>query len=162
MSNCLRIRGSILDRPYLRASLNHCTNNTLASHIQDSDSIILQQILGVGNFIYRFINCTYALSPGPLRRMQFSNSYLPHRLYSASPSTCLQTDVADPIRSRSFSWNRFRHFHTTSSRSGSDPDRVHCKPSPFGKQFCLAYTATFPSYITFQNNQQKIFNPKQM
>jgi hypothetical protein len=40
--------------------------------------------------------------------------------------------------------------------------RVHCKPSPFSKQFCLAYTATFPSYITFQNNQQKIFNPKQM
>jgi hypothetical protein len=35
---------------------------------------------------------------------------------------------------------------------------MHCKPSPFGKQFCLA----FPSYITFQNNQQKIFNPKQM
>jgi hypothetical protein len=26
----------------------------------------------------------------------------------------------------------------------------------------LAYTAMFPSYITFQNNQQKIFNPKQM
>jgi hypothetical protein len=38
----------------------------------------------------------------------------------------------------------------------------HCKPSPFGKQFCLAYTAIFPSYIPFQNNQQKIFNPKQM
>ncbi len=38
----------------------------------------------------------------------------------------------------------------------------HCKPSPFGKQFCLAYTAVFPSYITSQNNQQKIFNPKQM
>ncbi len=39
---------------------------------------------------------------------------------------------------------------------------LHCKPNPFGKQFCLAYTAIFPSYITFQNNQQKIFNPKQM
>jgi hypothetical protein len=39
---------------------------------------------------------------------------------------------------------------------------LHCKPSPFGKQFCLAYTAILPSYITFQNTQQKIFNPKQM
>ncbi len=39
---------------------------------------------------------------------------------------------------------------------------VHCKPSPFGKQFCLANTAIFPSYITFQNNQKKIFYPKQM
>ncbi len=35
---------------------------------------------------------------------------------------------------------------------------THCKPSPFGKQFCLANTAIFPSYITFQNNYTKIFN----
>jgi hypothetical protein len=26
---------------------------------------------------------------------------------------------------------------------------VHCKPSPFGKQFCVANTAIFTSYITF-------------
>jgi hypothetical protein len=39
---------------------------------------------------------------------------------------------------------------------------MHCKPSPFGNQLCLANTAIFPSYITFQNNQKKIFHPKQM
>jgi hypothetical protein len=38
----------------------------------------------------------------------------------------------------------------------------HCKPSPFGKQFCLANTAIFSSYITFQNIKKKIFYPKQM
>ncbi len=39
---------------------------------------------------------------------------------------------------------------------------THSKPSPFGKQFCQANTAIIPSYITFQNNQKKIFHPKQM
>jgi hypothetical protein len=34
--------------------------------------------------------------------------------------------------------------------------RLHCKPSPFGKQFCLAYTAIFPSYITFQKSTENI------
>jgi hypothetical protein len=29
---------------------------------------------------------------------------------------------------------------------------VHCKPSLFGKQFCMANTAIFISYITFQSN----------
>jgi hypothetical protein len=29
---------------------------------------------------------------------------------------------------------------------------VHCKLSPFGKQFCMANTAIFTSYITFQSN----------
>jgi hypothetical protein len=43
-----------------------------------------------------------------------------------------------------------------------DFKRPHCKPSPFGKQFCLANTAIFSSYITFQNIQKKIFYPKQM
>jgi hypothetical protein len=28
----------------------------------------------------------------------------------------------------------------------------HCKPSPFGKQFCSANTAVFTSYTTFQSN----------
>jgi hypothetical protein len=34
---------------------------------------------------------------------------------------------------------------------------LHCKSSPFDKQFCVANTATFSSYITFQSNHQKIF-----
>jgi hypothetical protein len=27
---------------------------------------------------------------------------------------------------------------------------LHCKPSPFGKQFCMANRAIFTSYTTFQ------------
>jgi hypothetical protein len=33
MASYLRVRGSIIGRVYIRASCNHCTNNTLASHI---------------------------------------------------------------------------------------------------------------------------------
>ncbi len=50
----------------------------------------------------------------------------------------------------------WRHGH------GDMDMETHCKPSPFGKQFCLANTAIFSSYITFQNIQKKIFYPKQM
>jgi hypothetical protein len=38
----------------------------------------------------------------------------------------------------------------------------HCKPSPFDKQFCMANTAVFISYITFQSYQKKIFQSRQM
>ncbi len=53
---------------------------------------------------------------------------------------------------------------TTKTYNGkmSKGQNVHCKPSPFGKQFCMANTAIFTSYITFQSNQKKIFHPKQM
>jgi hypothetical protein len=55
-----------------------------------------------------------------------------------------------------------RYCKVRDTVSGKNLITLHCKPSPFGKQFCLAYTAIFPSYITFQNTQKKIFNPKQM
>ncbi len=35
--------------------------------------------------------------------------------------------------------------------------KPHCKPGPFDKQFCMANTAIFTSYITFQNNHNEIF-----
>ncbi len=35
-------------------------------------------------------------------------------------------------------------------------------PSPIDKQFCLAKAAIFTSYITFQSNQNKIFQPTKM
>ncbi len=38
----------------------------------------------------------------------------------------------------------------------------HCKPCPFDKQFCMAYTAIFTSYITFQSNHNGIFHSRQM
>jgi hypothetical protein len=40
--------------------------------------------------------------------------------------------------------------------------RLHCKPSPFDKQFCMANTAIYTSNITFQGNQKKIFQPRQI
>jgi hypothetical protein len=39
---------------------------------------------------------------------------------------------------------------------------VHCKPGPFDKQFCLANTAIFTSFITFQSNHNEIFHSRQM
>jgi hypothetical protein len=39
---------------------------------------------------------------------------------------------------------------------------MYCKPSPFDKQFFMANTAIFASGITFQSNQKKIFQPRQM
>jgi hypothetical protein len=38
---------------------------------------------------------------------------------------------------------------------------VHCKPGPFDKQFCIANTAIFASYINFQSNNIDIFNSRQ-
>jgi hypothetical protein len=34
---------------------------------------------------------------------------------------------------------------------------IHCKPSPFDKQFCMANTAIFTLYTTFLSNQKEIF-----
>ncbi len=45
-------------------------------------------------------------------------------------------------------YKAFYHFEVWSE---------HCKPSPFDKQFCMANTAVFISYITFQSYQKKIF-----
>jgi hypothetical protein len=39
---------------------------------------------------------------------------------------------------------------------------LHCKPSPFDKQFCMANTAIYTSNITFQGNQKKVFQPRQI
>jgi hypothetical protein len=39
---------------------------------------------------------------------------------------------------------------------------IHCKPGPFDKQFCMANTAIFTSYITFQSNHNGIFHSRQM
>jgi hypothetical protein len=39
---------------------------------------------------------------------------------------------------------------------------IHCKPSPFDKQFCMPNTAVFTSYITFKSYQKKMFQSKQM
>jgi hypothetical protein len=50
-------------------------------------------------------------------------------------------------------------FNDTSRRRAGF---LHCKPSPFGKQFCIANTAILTSYITFQSNQKKIIQPRQM
>jgi hypothetical protein len=44
--------------------------------------------------------------------------------------------------------------------SSSPP--LHCKPSPFDKQFCMENTSVFISYITFQSYQKKIFQSRQM
>ncbi len=41
-------------------------------------------------------------------------------------------------------------------------ESLHCKPGPFDKQFCMANTAIFTSYITFQNNHNEIFHSRQM
>ncbi len=38
--------------------------------------------------------------------------------------------------------------------------RTHCKADPFGKQFCMANTAIFTPYITFQSHQKKKFSHK--
>jgi hypothetical protein len=35
---------------------------------------------------------------------------------------------------------------------------VHCKPSPFDKQFCMANTSVFISYITFKVIKRKYFS----
>ncbi len=37
-------------------------------------------------------------------------------------------------------------------------DDLHCTPSPLDKQFCVANTAMFTSYITFQSNHRKYFS----
>jgi hypothetical protein len=39
---------------------------------------------------------------------------------------------------------------------------VHCKPGPLDKQFCMANTAIFTSYITLQSNHNEIFHSRQM
>ncbi len=38
----------------------------------------------------------------------------------------------------------------------------HCKPGPFDKQFCVANTSMFTSYITFQSNHKEIFQSRQI
>jgi hypothetical protein len=38
----------------------------------------------------------------------------------------------------------------------------HCKPGLFDKRFCMANTAIFTSYITFQSNHHEIFHWRQM
>ncbi len=68
-------------RNYLRASYNVSTNHTFASHIWSLENKIHHHILGFVNSIYRFPYCEWALSPGPFRRIHFSNSYMLHRLY---------------------------------------------------------------------------------
>ncbi len=45
---------------------------------------------------------------------------------------------------------------------GQHNANIRCKPSPLGKQFCMANTAIFTSYISFQSNWKKIFQPRQM
>ncbi len=40
--------------------------------------------------------------------------------------------------------------------------KPHCKSGRFDKQFWMANTATFTSYITFQSNHKEIFHSRQM
>ncbi len=50
-------------------------------------------------------------------------------------------------------------LQSISCNSNSNAYTAHCKPSPpFDKQFCVAYTAMFTSYITFQSNIKKYFS----
>jgi hypothetical protein len=43
-------------------------------------------------------------------------------------------------------------IHATTEAMGAG--NIHCKPGPFAKQFCLANTAIFAPYITFQRNHK--------
>jgi hypothetical protein len=60
-----------------------CTNEILTSQILSYGRHIWQQSQGFANSINRYPISTCALSPGPLRRMQLSNSYTLRRVYSA-------------------------------------------------------------------------------